>query len=236
MSKYVKQSILINNIPSIIWGENKDKVFIFVHGLESNKEDKLVKFFARCAVDKGYQVLSFDLPGHGDRIKEGIRCDVNVAVPNLQLILNYAKKNWKYINLATCSFGTYFSLLAYKDCKFDKCLFISPLVDMENMILSMLKKAKITLTRLEIEGEVRTYSETLYYDYYKYVVEHRIEKWDSPTFMIRAENDLIVDEKTITDFSEKYKTELEIIPNAEHFLHTESDYHALEIWLNKHFN
>ena len=33
------ERITINNIPSIIWGEKSNKVFIAVHGNMSNKEE-----------------------------------------------------------------------------------------------------------------------------------------------------------------------------------------------------
>ena len=36
----------INNIPSIIWGEKSNKVFIAVHGNMSNKEDEVIKILA----------------------------------------------------------------------------------------------------------------------------------------------------------------------------------------------
>jgi len=37
----------INNIPSLIWGEESRKVFIAVHGNMSNKEDEVIKILAR---------------------------------------------------------------------------------------------------------------------------------------------------------------------------------------------
>ena len=56
------EKIKINNIPSIIWGEKSNKVFIAVHGNMSNKEDEVIKILAEKVVSKGYQLLSFDLP------------------------------------------------------------------------------------------------------------------------------------------------------------------------------
>ena len=59
--------IKINKIPSIIWGEKSNKVFIAVHGNMSNKEDDVIKILVEKIASKGYQVLSFDLPEHGER-------------------------------------------------------------------------------------------------------------------------------------------------------------------------
>ena len=61
------EKIKINNIPSIVWGEKSSKVFIAIHGNMSNKEDEVIKILAKEVVSKGYQLLSFDLPEHGER-------------------------------------------------------------------------------------------------------------------------------------------------------------------------
>ena len=61
------ERINIGNIPSIIWGEKVNKVFIAVHGNMSNKEDDVIKILVEKVASKGYQVLSFDLPEHGER-------------------------------------------------------------------------------------------------------------------------------------------------------------------------
>lgn len=79
--------IKINDIPSIIWGEKSNKVFIAVHGNMSNKEDEVIKILAENVVSKGYQLLSFDLPEHGER-KENTNylCKVQNCVKDLNSI------------------------------------------------------------------------------------------------------------------------------------------------------
>lgn len=47
------QSIKINTIPAIIWGEKSDKIYINVHGKMSCKEQ--AESFAEIAEKKGYQ-------------------------------------------------------------------------------------------------------------------------------------------------------------------------------------
>ena len=49
------------------YGEVRVKNFIAVHGNMSNKEDAVIQILAEEANQKGYQVLSFDLPEHGER-------------------------------------------------------------------------------------------------------------------------------------------------------------------------
>ncbi|AJD27844.1 putative alpha/beta hydrolase [Clostridium botulinum CDC_297] len=57
-----KDKFNISNIPTVLWGEKSEKLFIAVHGNMSNKEDTVIKILAKEAIQKGYQVLSFDLP------------------------------------------------------------------------------------------------------------------------------------------------------------------------------
>ncbi len=43
--------------------------FIVIHGNMSHKEDDIVSAFSEVATKRGYQVLSFDLPEHGEKKK-----------------------------------------------------------------------------------------------------------------------------------------------------------------------
>ena len=151
------ERININNIPSIIWGEKSNKVFIAVHGNMSNKEDEVIKILAEKVVLKGYQLLSFDLPEHGDRKdnKEYL-CKVQNCVNDLKQIIEYAKENYTEINLWACSMGAYFSLLAYKDENINRCLFLSPVVNMKVIIDNMMVWSNTTENELEEKQEIKT--------------------------------------------------------------------------------
>ena len=133
----MKQKFAIGTIPAIIWGEISDNVYLFVHGKKSRKEE--AEGFAGVAVRKGYQVLSFDLPEHGDRLNSNYPCTVQNGVQDLCLVEDYAKDSWKHISLFACSLGVYFSLVAYQEIRFERCLFLSPILDMEHLIRNMMK-------------------------------------------------------------------------------------------------
>ena len=64
----ITQQILIGNIPSILWGNDSSRLYLYVHGQGGNKEE--ASFLAEKICVKGWQVLSFDLPGHGERKDE----------------------------------------------------------------------------------------------------------------------------------------------------------------------
>ena len=131
-----KEFAKIENIPTLLWGDKSSSIYIYVHGKQSSKED--AKGFAEKAVSKGYQVLSFDLPEHGDRTNEDYPCMVWNGVHDLGIISNFVQKQWSDICLFGNSLGAYFSLLAYKDFPLRKCLFLSPILDMERLIQNMM--------------------------------------------------------------------------------------------------
>lgn len=45
---------------------------------------------------------------------------------------------YEKISLWACSLGAFFSLLAYQCVKFNQCLFLSPVVDMQRLIENMM--------------------------------------------------------------------------------------------------
>ena len=146
--------IKINNIPSIIWGEKSSKVFIAIHGNMSNKEDKVIEILANKVTNKGYQLISFDLPEHGERkIDTNYLCKVQNCVNDLKQIIEYAKANYNEINIWACSIGAYFSLLAYKDEDLKQCLFLSPVVNMKIIIENMMLWSNTTEKELNEKQE-----------------------------------------------------------------------------------
>ncbi len=62
-----KEFFSINQIPAVLWGKRTEKLIIAVHGNHSNKTDLPIEYLAQAATTKGYQILSFDLPQHGER-------------------------------------------------------------------------------------------------------------------------------------------------------------------------
>lgn len=230
-----RKELEINHIPAIIWGDTSDKLFVAVHGDQSNKADIQIELFAKQAVQKGYQVLSFDLPEHGDRKEEGTLCKVQNCVEELHIIMEYAKKNWSHISLFANSMGTYFALLAYRENVLDKCLLLSPLVDMERMITNMMTWFTVSEARLQEEKEIATpIGKTLYWDYYTYVKEHPVDKWDVPTSILYGMEDDECEYDTITSFVELFGADLEVMEGGEHYFHTKEQLAYFQLWLEKH--
>ena len=119
----------IAGIPALVYGTHAEKAFLYVHGRYSRKEE--AEHFARVVTAKGYQVISFDLPEHGERAGEAYPCTVQNGVRDLSAIYDAVTNAHRSLSLYACSLGAYFSLAAYGDVAFARCLFVSPILDME---------------------------------------------------------------------------------------------------------
>ena len=227
--------IKINNIPSIIWGEKSSKVFIAIHGNMSNKEDKVIEILANKVTNKGYQLISFDLPEHGERkIDTNYLCKVQNCVNDLKQIIEYAKVNYNEINIWACSIGAYFSLLAYKDEDLKQCLFLSPVVNMKIIIENMMLWSNTTEKELNEKQEIKTdFGQTLYWDYYLYVKENPITNWNKKTYILYGNKDNMQNESIIKDFSNEFNCDLTILKNGEHYFYTEEQLKFYNDWLDK---
>ncbi|MDO7785832.1 alpha/beta hydrolase [Desulforamulus aquiferis] len=230
-----KRKFEIEGIPAVEWGEKKEHVFIAVHGNMSNKEDTVIKLLAEMAVEKDYQVLSFDLPQHGEREKIDIPCKVQFCVKDLKTIMLYAKQHWKNISLFACSMGAYFSLLAYKEEVLEQCLFLSPVVDMGRIISNMMMWFNVTPERLQKEQEIETpIGQILYWDYYCYVNEHPVDTWDVATVVLYGAKDDLCEYETIDNFVKRFQCQLEVMQQGEHFFHTNAQLNVFQDWLKKY--
>ena len=67
---------------------------------------------------------------------------------DLQTVHEAVKDSCRTISLFACSLGAYFSLVAFRDTAFRKCLFLSPVLDMERLIRNMMQWSGVTEDRL----------------------------------------------------------------------------------------
>ena len=229
------ERIKINDIPSIIWGEKSNKVYIAVHGNMSNKEDQVIKILAEKVVSKGYQLLSFDLPEHGERKDDkAYLCKVQNCVKDLKQVIEYAKKNFDEIYLWACSMGAYFSLISYKDEDIKQCLFLSPVVNMKLIIDNMMIWSNTTEEMLKDKQEIKTdFEQTLYWDYYKYVKENPITDWNKKTCVLYGNRDNLQDEYIIKEFCDRFNCDLTVLENGEHYFHTDEQLTFYKDWVDK---
>ncbi|WP_325200071.1 alpha/beta hydrolase [Oscillibacter sp.] len=224
----------IGHIPAALWGLPSNRVIVAVHGAQSSKTDVpfrlLAEAFPHC------QVLSFDLPEHGDRRNGPALCKPPICVRELSAVLDYAESRWKDLGLFAVSMGAYFSLLACQGRSLSHAWFLSPVADMERLTRDMMGWFQISEARLEAEGSIPTpMGQTLYWDDYCYIRRHPIECWPFPTDILRGSGDTLVAEETVAAFAERFSCRLRTVEGAEHWFHTQPDLEALSDWLRETF-
>ena len=225
-----KEHIQIGHIPAVIWGEPSNRVFLAVHGDQSNKEDQVIEVFAQEATKKGYQVVSFDLPEHGERKQESTMCSVQICVKELSEVMAFARSKYKQVSLFACSMGAYFSMLAYKDESLEQTLLLSPVVDMRRIIENIMSYAQVTPEQLEQQKEIVTPFKTLYWDYYQYVIEHPVE-WNKKTALLYGAKDFLCEYEIVKNFADRAHAEMTVLDEGEHFFHTEEQIAFYRDWL-----
>lgn len=222
------QKFMLDDVPSILWGEDSNRVYVHVHGKMSRKE--YAESFAAIAETKGCQTLSFDLPEHGERT-DSKRCDVWDGISDLRTISDYAFANWERVSLYACSIGAYFSLNAYNAMPFEKALFHSPIVDMERLVKNMMLWSGVTEAELESKKEISSPVDTLRWDYYQYIISHPITQWNIPTAILYGGKDNLQPEESVRAFAEKFGCSLTVSENSEHPFMAQSDAPIVENWL-----
>lgn len=227
-----RKRIEIEGIPALIWGRSSDRVYIHVHGKMSRKE--FAEDFAVIAEEKNYQTLSFDLPEHGERSGEsGYRCDIWNGVRDLKAIADFALERWKAVSLFGSSLGAFFSLHAYNRMPVVKCLFLSPIVDMEHLVKKMMAQFSVTEGELREKGEIFNPIDPLRWDYYKYVKENPITEWNIPTAILYGGNDWFQSEEVMQKFAQSHGCSLTVAPGREHAFMGDGDGDVVNDWYRR---
>ena len=139
------------------------------------------------------------------------------------------------IILIANSIGAFFSMNAGIDKLINKAYFISPIVDMEKLIVDMMLWANVTQAELKAKSVIRTiFGEDLSWDYLYYVRDHPIS-WDVPTQILYGENDNLTSYETIRAFTERHNAILTVMEGGEHWFHTEKQMQFLDDWIRKHW-
>lgn len=219
----------IRSIPAVLYGELCEQGYLFIHGQDGNKEE--AADFAKIAVPAGYQVLGIDLPQHGERKTMTSGFNPWTVVPELQDVLAERKLHWNTISLRANSIGAYFAMLAFQHEPIGKALFVSPIVDMERLILDMMSWTGVTEEALHAQGEIPTdFGQTLSWPYLCWVRQHSLAAWKTPTSILYAGHDNLTSHQTVTTFSEKHNAMLTIYEEGEHWFHTPVQCDRLRKW------
>ncbi len=156
--------------------------------------------FAEVAVPKGYQILSIDLP---------VEREPWEVLPLLNEVRDFLYENWKNVSVRANSIGAWFALLAFQNMKVEQALLVSPILDMKKFIELMPQRED---------------------DYYEWVVNHPITRWDASTYILRPAVDPVVSEEVGRDFINQHQCQVTLMPNGEHWFHTPEQLAFMKTW------
>lgn len=223
------RKLTIDKIPAVLYGAVSEKCFLYIHGKLGFKEE--AESFAEIAGVKGWQVLSIDLPEHGERKQEKDRFNPWCAVPELKTVLQYIQQHFKTVGLRANSIGAWFAMQSFDGSEFERCLFVSPVLDMEKLIQNMMQWADVSEERLKKESLVPTdIGETLSWKYYEYAKAHPIMEWRCRIDILYASNDNMTTQKTVDEFTEKCHSSITVMENGDHWFHTSEQLAVLNQW------
>ena len=176
---------------------------IYIHGKDgnSNEADHYKKF-----LNDEYRIIGFDyksqFPWEAKTEFQKYFADIASKYNEIVLIGN--------------SIGAYFSLISLSENFIKKAMFISPIVDMENFILNMMKRAGVSEEELKLKKVISTpFGELLSWEYLSYVRNNPIT-WNVPSSILYGKNDVITPFKIISDFANKINADLTVMENGEH--------------------
>lgn len=226
-----KEHVCLGRVPCLVWGEDSDRAFVYVHGKQSRKE--YAEDFAALAASHGWQTVSFDLPRHGERADSPECCNVWEGIADLCTVLAWVRARWPRLGLFACSLGAFFALHAYEDAPFEHCLFQSPIVDMDYLIHQMYGWFGVTEERLRQEGKIDTPIDTMSWRYAAWVKAHPVVSWPHPTDILYAEKDSMQSLQVMQGFARQFGCQLTIAPGCEHPFMAPGDTGIVHDWMEE---
>ena len=118
------ERVQIGGIPALLYGAPAERGYLFLHGQMGRKEE--AEAFAQGVCPKGYQVLSIDLPAHGERQGRGEELVPWTAAPDIRAAWEWAERRWNTVSLRANSIVAYFSMLVVD--RLDRALLVSPIL------------------------------------------------------------------------------------------------------------
>ncbi len=141
------------------------------------------------------------------------------------------KAEYGALTLIANSIGAYFCMFGGIGPLLKKAYFISPVVDMEALILNMMAASGVTEAALEARGEVPSSSgETLSWEYLRRVRAQPV-RWDVPTAILYGGCDTLTSLQTVSAFARAHGAALTVMENGGHWFHTAEELRFLDAWL-----
>ena len=195
------------------------KAIIYIHG-KGGSSFEINQYKESC--------LGFDMVG----------IDYNEYLPwivekQIKSVYEKAEKTYDEIYILANSIGAYFAMHSLQKVNIKKALFISPILDMEQLILNMMNWANVSEETLCEKKEISTdFGETLSWKYLCFVRENPIV-WNISTEILYGEKDNLTSRETVDKFIKNHNAHLTVMENGEHWFHTEKQLIFLNNWLKQ---
>ncbi|MCR5289284.1 MAG: alpha/beta hydrolase [Treponema sp.] len=140
-------------------------------------------------------------------------------------------KKYSSITLIAVSLGAYFSLVSGIDKFITKVYFISPIVNMESLIVNMIGWAGTTEAELEEKKIIPVdFGDDLSWEYLQYVRNNKIS-WTVPTEILYGNLDNLQSLETIQQFAKETGASVTVMEGGEHWFHTDEQMKFLDEWM-----
>ncbi len=137
------------------------------------------------------------------------------------------------ITIVANSIGACFAMYAELAAKIERAFFISPIADMEKLITDMMRWAGVSESELAEKQEIVTaFGETLSWKYLCYVRANP-PVWNVPTDILYGRQDNLTSFNTIAEFAKRHNATLTVMPEGEHWFHTDEQMKFLDAWLRQ---
>lgn len=142
-----------------------------------------------------------------------------------------ARRDGTKVLVIANSIGAFFAMQALDETRVDRALFVSPVVDMERLIETMMAGEGITEPELRQRGEIKTeFGETLSWRYLQDVRQHPI-RWRVPTAILYGSGDALMPRETVEAFARRTGATLAVMEGGEHWFHTKAQMQFLDAWV-----
>jgi len=140
---------------------------------------------------------------------------------------------YRTVVLIANSIGAYFAMNALSARQLDRALLISPIADMEGLILGRMARLGITQERLRAEGEIPAEDgEPLSWRYLQHAREVPTA-WDVPTEILYGDRDFLTPPEAMAAFAKRIGAGLTVLAGGEHWFHTKEQMAFLDRWVEK---
>ena len=199
--------------------KRKDKkVVVYIHGLYGSATEAKDSSF----LEEEYDVIGLDYQDANPwELKGTIRNEFEKIT-----------KNYKEVVVIANSIGAFYAYEYLSDFNIKQAFFISPIVDMHQIILGLMMQYHVSKEELKEKKEIKLENgQTLSYDFYLHTLNYE-DSWTTPTDILYGSRDELVYIENIVDFLTTHpNAKLTIKQGAKHYFHTKEEKEFIKNWI-----